>query len=138
MEGHPGKPRRKFQLPAQMAPLGFIWKQVTRDREAFRILIACTLAMVTTGLEPAFLTLSTSEIQNRLRTPESHAPMYVAVGYLILAVLTLIAGTTGDMFGRKMVMVVGLVGLTFANLAGALALGTPLFVVTDVLASIVL
>ena len=86
--------------------------------------------------ELAFLTLSTPEIQNELRTPGSHAPMYIAAGYLIFAVLTLIAGTTGDMFGRKRVMVVGLVGLHFANLAGALILGKPLFVVTDVLASI--
>jgi hypothetical protein len=47
---------------------------------------------MTTGLEPAFLTLSTSEIQNELRTPESHAPMYVAVGFLFLVMLTLVAG----------------------------------------------
>ena len=33
-------------------------------------------------------------------------------------------------------MVVGLAGLTLANLFGALTLGTPLFVVTDILASV--
>ncbi len=136
MEKTPEKPRHKFHLPAQFAPLGFMWKEVTGDKDAFRILIACTLAMVSTGLEPAFLTLSTSEIQNELRTPGSHAPMFVALGFLVFAVLTLIAGTTGDMFGRKRVMVVGLAGLTLANLIGALTLGTKLFVVTDVLASI--
>jgi MFS family permease len=113
-----------------------MWKEVTRDKDAYRILIACTLAMVTTGLEPAFLTLSTSEIQNRLRTPESHAPMFIALGFLVFAVLTLILGTTGDMFGRKRVMVIGLAGLTLANLIGALTLGTKLFVITDVLASV--
>jgi len=53
--------------------------------------------MVTTGLEPAFLTLSTSEIQNRLRMPGTQAPMYVAVGFFLFAVLTLIAGTSGDL-----------------------------------------
>src|SRR5512139_2683158 len=136
MEQTPERPRQKFHLPAQFAPLGFLWKDITRDKDAFRILIACTLAMVTTGLEPAFLTLSTSEIQNRLRTPESHAPMFIALGFLVFAVLTLITGTTGDMFGRKRVMVVGLAGLTLANLIGALALGTKLFVVTDVVASV--
>ena len=136
MEQITEKPKRKFHLPAKLAPLGFLWKDITRDKDAFRILIACTLAMVTTGLEPAFLTLSTSEIQNRLRTPESHAPMFIALGFLVFAVLTLIAGTTGDMFGRKRVMVVGLVGLTLANSIGALTLGTKLFIVTDVLASI--
>ena len=136
MEQHPGKTRRKFHLPAQFAPLGFLWKEMTRDKEAFRTLVACTLAMVTTGLEPAFLTLSTSEIQSELRTPGSHAPMYVAVGFLVLAMLALVAGTSGDLFGRKRVMVIGLTGLTLANLFGALTLGTPLFVVTDILAAI--
>src|SRR5512139_628694 len=136
MEQISEKPKRKFHLPARFAPLGFLWKDITRDKDAFRILIACTLAMVTTGLEPAFLTLSTSEIQNRLRTPESHAPMFIALGFLVFAVLTLIAGTTGDMFGRRRVMVVGLVGLTVANSIGALTLGTKLFIVTDILASI--
>jgi MFS family permease len=136
MEQHPVKTKRKFQLPAQFAPIGFLWKELTRDTHAFRVLIACTLAMVTTGLEPAFLTLSTSEIQNELRTPESHAPMYIAVGFLALAVLTLVAGTSGDLFGRKRVLVIGLTGLTLANLFGALTLGTPQFVVTDVVAAI--
>ena len=136
MERHPGKTKRKFHLPAQFAPLGFLWSELTRDKQAFRTLIACTLAMLTTGLEPAFLTLSTSEIQSELRTPGSHAPMYVAVGFLVLAMLTLVAGTSGDLFGRKRVMVIGLVGLTLANLFGALTLGTPLFVVTDILAAI--
>jgi MFS family permease len=136
MEQHPGKTKPKFHLPAQFAPLGFLWKELTRDTQAFRVLIACTLAMVTTGLEPAFLTLSTSEIQSELRTPGSHAPMYVAVGFLVLAMLTLVAGTSGDLFGRKRVMLIGLTGLTLANLFGALTLGTPLFVVTDILAAI--
>jgi MFS family permease len=136
MEQPQSKPAGKFHLPVQLAPVGLIWKELVRDPQALRVLIACTLAMVTTGLEPAFLTLSTSEIQNRLRTPGSHAPMYIAVGFLIFAVLTLIAGTTGDLFGRKMIMVVGLVGLTLANLLGALTLGTPLFVITDVIGSI--
>jgi hypothetical protein len=37
---------------------------MTRGKEAFRVPIACTPAMVTTGLEPAFLALPTSEIQS--------------------------------------------------------------------------
>ena len=38
--------------------------------------------------------------------------------------------------GRKAVLVVGLAGLTLANLIGALTLGTPQFVIADVIASI--
>jgi MFS family permease len=136
MEQPPREPRHRLHRPAKLAPVGFLWNELTRDKDAFRILIACVLAMVTTGLEPAFLTLSSPEIQNELRTPSSHAPMYIAVGFLILAVLTLVAGTSGDLFGRKLVMLVGLVGLTLANLFGGLTLGTPLFVVTDLIAAI--
>jgi len=130
------KPARKFRLPAQFAPVGIIWKELVRDPQAVRVLIACTLAMVTTGLEPAYLTLSSPEIQNRLRIPGSHAPMVIAMGYLILAVLTLIVGTSGDLFGRKRVLVVGLVGLTLANLIGAFTIGSPLFVLTDLVGTI--
>ena len=136
MEQSQSKPARKFHLPAQFAPVGIIGKELIRDPQARRVLIACTLAMVTTGLEPAFLTLSTTFIQTRLRTPGSNAPMFVAVGYLIFAVLTLIFGTTGDLFGRKRVMVAGLVGLTLANIFGGLTLGTPPFVVTDITGSV--
>jgi MFS family permease len=136
MEQPQSKPARKFRPPAQLAPVGIIWNELIRDPQASRVLIACTLAMVTTGLEPAFLTLSTTAIQNRLRTPGTNVPMFVAVGFLILAVLTLIAGTSGDLFGRKRVMVAGLVGLTLANFFGALTLGSSLFVVTDVISSI--
>ncbi len=62
--------------------------------------------------------------------------MVIAMGYLILAVLTLIVGTSGDLFGRKRVLVVGLVGLTLANLIGAFTLGSPLFVLTDLVGTI--
>ena len=136
MEQPQSKPVRKFHLPAQFAPVGLIWKELVRDPQAVRVLIACTLAMVTTGLEPAYLTLSSPEIQNRLRIPGSHAPMVIAMGYLILAVLTLIVGTSGDLFGRKRVLVVGLAGLTLANLIGAFTLGSPLFVLTDLVGTI--
>ena len=136
MEKSQSKPAGKFHMPAKLAAFGLIWKELGRDPQAFRILMACTLAYVTTGLEPAFLTLSTSAIESQLRTPGSNAPMFVAVGFLIFAILTLIAGTTGDLFGRKMVLVAGLVGLTLANILGRLTLGTPQFAITDVLASI--
>ena len=82
MEQPRSKPARKFQLPAQFAPVGLIWKELVRDPKAFRTLIACTLAMVTTGLEPAFLTLSTSEIQNQLRTPGTQCAHVRRRGFL--------------------------------------------------------
>lgn len=124
---------KSSRLPPPVAAFGFIFKALSRDRKALRVLIACTLAMLTTTLEPAYLTLASPEIQSQLRLPETRAPMYVAAAFLILAVLTLIAGTTGDLFGRKLVLVTGLVGLSAANLLAAFTLGTPQFVLADAL-----
>ena len=62
--------------------------------------------------------------------------MLIAVGFLLLAVITLVAGTSGDLFGRKLILVSALVLQTLANLFGGLTLGTPQFIVTDIIGSI--
>ncbi len=124
------------KLPPPLVPFGIIVKALRSDPQALAVLIACTLAISVTGLEPAYLSLGTDEIQSQLRTPASNAPMYVALVYLVLAVLTLVAGTTGDLFGRKLMLIVGLIGVTLSNVVGALTLGTPFFVAADVLNSI--
>lgn len=124
------------KLPPPLAPFGFVIKALTDDPESLRVLIACTLALCVTTLEPPFLTLGTYEIQSQLRTPGSGAPMLVAAGFLTLALLTLVAGTLGDLFGRRRVLLVGLMGLTLANAWGAVTLGTPNFIVADMLGSI--
>ena len=62
--------------------------------------------------------------------------MLIAVGFLLLAVITLVAGTSGDLFGRKLILVSALVLQTLANLLGALTLGTPQFIITDLVGSI--
>jgi MFS family permease len=136
MEQSPHTTKKKASLRARFSTFLVLWKELKRDPQAFNTLIACTLAMVTAGLEPAFLTLSTPEIQNQLRSLGSHAPMYIAFGFLLLAVLTLIAGTSGDLFGRKLILVSALIGLTLANLFGALSFGTPQFIITDLIGTI--
>jgi hypothetical protein len=65
MESTQNKPK-KVSLQELTGTFQFMWKELRRDPQAFRILIACTLGMVTAGLEPAFLTLSTPEIQTQL------------------------------------------------------------------------
>ena len=74
MESTENKPKEKVSLQAQTSTFKLRWKELRRDPQAFRILIACTLGMVTAGLEPAFLTLSTPEIQTQLRTPNRMRP----------------------------------------------------------------
>lgn len=104
---------------------------LTRDPHAFRLLVACTLAIVATAAEPPFLTLSTPDIQSQLRAPNSSAPLTVAVLYFIVALVTLIGGTSGDLFGRRLVLLVGLVGVTLSDLIGMFTLGTPIFGYAD-------
>lgn len=118
------------------AQLGFMFHALTSDPGKLRILVACTLAVVATVFEPQYLTLSTSFIQAGLRTPDSQVPMIFSVAFLILAVLTLIAGTSADLFGRRLFLLLGLGGLMLSNVLGLFLLHTPQFVLIDILNTI--
>lgn len=98
------------------------------EPRALRILVACVLAVISSALDPPFLALTSDPVQGFLRTPESRAPLLVALGFLILAVITLIGGTTGDLFGRRRLLLVGLAGLVSTNLLGSFTVGTPLHI----------
>lgn len=117
-------------------PGKLIFGALIADREAFDVLIACLAAVAATSLQPPVLTLYTPEIQQALRDPGSNAPLYVAAGYLLLAVLTLVGGASGDIFGRKRFMLVGLVGVLATNVAGMFLVNSELFVYANVLNTI--
>jgi DHA2 family multidrug resistance protein-like MFS transporter len=117
--------------------LGAAIRALKRDPQALRILLACTLAAVVTVFEPGYLTLSTSLVQTGLRAPNSPAPLILAAAFLVLALITLLAGTSADVFGRRKFLVVGLAGVAVSNLLGLIWLGTPhLFVIADVLTTV--
>lgn len=127
--------------PAADAPPGVNIKAQLRqffayDARALRILLACVLAMVSSALEPPFLALTSEQVQALLRAPESRAPLLTAIGYLVLAMVTLIGGTTGDLFGRRGLMLAGLAGIVATNVLGAFTVGTfahiPIYVVNVV------
>jgi len=112
-------------------------RALKRDPHAWRILIACTVAAAATVFEPGYLTLSTSLIQTSLRAPNSPAPLILAAAFLVLALITLLAGTSADLFGRRKFLVVGLVGVAVSNLLGLVWLGIPhLFVFADLLTTV--
>jgi MFS family permease len=118
-------------------PLGSIVAAMKRDPAKLRILFACTMAAVVTVFEPTYLTLSTSAIQTGLRAQNSMAPMVFAVAFLLLALLTLLAGTAADLFGRRLFLLLGLVGLTVSNVLGLMWLDTPkAFAIADTLNAI--
>ena len=106
-------------------PLGSIVAAMRRDPQKLRILFACTMAAVAAVFEPTYLNLSSSVIQAGLRAENSPAPMFLAIAFLLLALFTLLAGTSADLFGRRLLLLAGLVGLTLSNVLGLLWMESP-------------
>ena len=108
---------------------------LTADRQAFRSLAACLLAIVATNLMPPVINLGSPPIEQGLRQVGSGVPALIAANYLLLAILTLAAGATGDGVGRKLFLLIGLGGVLFAALASMFWLGTDGFIYADLLLS---
>lgn len=109
---------------------------LTADRRAFRSLAACLLAIAATNLMPPVISLGTAPIQLGLRQVGSGVPILVAANYLLLAILTLAAGATGDAIGRKLFLLIGLAGVLLAGLASMFWLGTDGFLYADLLLNV--
>lgn len=111
------------------------------DRQALRILVACVLGMVSTAIDPPFLALTSDAVQGVLQRTESRAPLIIAVGFLVLAVITLIGGTIGDLFGRRRVLMTGLCALIVANALDVFTIGArnhvPIFILKTISLGIV-
>jgi MFS family permease len=76
-------------------------------------------------------------IQAGLRSANSTAPLYVATGFLVLALLTVLAGTAADAYGRRLLLLAGLAGLTLSNVLGMVSLDAPkAFAVADTINAI--
>ncbi|MBK8796066.1 MAG: hypothetical protein IPM07_06595 [Anaerolineales bacterium] len=109
---------------------------LTADRQAFRSLAACLLAIVAINLMPPVIRLGSAPIEQGLRQVGSSVPILVAANYLLLAILTLAAGATGDGVGRKLFLLIGLGGVLCAALASMFWLGTDGFIYADLLLSV--
>ena len=108
-------------------PGKLIFGGLTENPQAFRVLAACLLAIFATYWTPPVVTLSSPPIQQGLRDIGSGTPFLVGAGYLLLAILTLVGGVTGDVIGRKRFLLVGLVGIVLANVLGLFWLDTPMY-----------
>ncbi len=109
---------------------------LTADRRAFRSLAACLLAIAAVNLMPPVISLGAAPIQVGLRQVGSGIPILVAANYLLLAILTLAAGATGDAIGRKRFLLIGLAGVLLAGLASMFWLGTDGFLYADLLLNV--
>lgn len=113
---------------------GAVIKALKQRPEALRVLFACTACAAVTVFEPGYMTLSISLVQIGLRAQASPAPLVLAAGMLVVALITLIAGASADLFGRRRFLVLGLVGLTLSNVLGMAWLHTPqLFLIADLI-----
>lgn len=117
-------------------PGKLIYGGLTADRQALRALIACMAAILATALQPPVLSLYVSDVQQGLRDPGSGVPIQVAAGYLLLAVLTLVGGASGDIFGRKRFILFGLSGVLVTNIAGMFLLYAPQYTLVNALNTI--
>jgi MFS family permease len=117
-------------------PGKILFGSLTADRQAFRSLAACLLAIAATNLMPPVINLGSPPIQLGLRQVGSGVPILVAANYLLLAILTLAAGATGDAIGRKLFLLIGLGGVLLAGLASMFWLGTDGFLYADLLLNV--
>jgi len=113
-------------------PGRLLFGNLTADRRSFAALAACLMAILCTYLTPPVLTLGSPPIEAGLRTIGSGVPIFVAAGYLIMAILTMLAGGTGDAIGHKRLLLFGLGAVVFGELVSMFWLGTPGFEYADV------
>ncbi len=117
-------------------PGKLLFGNLTADRESFRSLAACLLAILCVHMTPPVITLGSPPIQQGLRDSGSGVPILVAANYILLAILTLVAGATGDSIGRKRFLLVGLAAVLFAQLVGMFWLGTSFFFYANLLLNV--
>lgn len=98
-----------------------------QDPRTLYLLYACVIATIATAIDPPFLSLTSHEVQAFLRETDSSAPLIVAVEFLAIAVMTLVGGTIGDLYGRRRILLIGLATILTMNMLGALTLGTPIY-----------
>jgi MFS family permease len=114
-------------------PGKLIFGGLTEDFAAFRALAACLLAIAGTYLAPPVINLGSPQVGQGLRTLGDDTALLVAAGYLLLAILTLVGGATGDIVGRKRFLLVCLVGVVLANVGAMLLVDTPQYALADTL-----
>jgi hypothetical protein len=120
----------EYRIPG---PGRLLFGNLTADRTSFAALAACLIAILCTYLTPPIITLGSPPIEAGLRTIGSGVPVVVAASYLLMAILTMLAGGTGDAVGHKRMLLFGLGAVIFGELASMFWLGTPGFNFADAL-----
>ncbi|MBK8051003.1 MAG: hypothetical protein IPK16_30235 [Anaerolineales bacterium] len=117
-------------------PGKLLFGNLTADRASFRALAACLLAILGTFLAPPVISLGSPPIEHGLRDIGSGVPLLIAANYLLLAILTLVAGVLGDTLGRKRFLLIGLAFVLAGQVASMFWLATGGFVYAHVFLNI--
>jgi MFS family permease len=87
-----------------------------REPGTFPILVGASLALFAVGLDPKVLSSGMPDAQAALRERPQLEAVFLLTA-IVQAAFLLIGGVLGDIFGRRRVLLIGLVGLTIAELA---------------------
>jgi DHA2 family multidrug resistance protein-like MFS transporter len=87
----------------------------------WRILAACTLAAMVPAIGLSMIAFIAPAIQKNFGVPSSSMGLLVSIGLLVLSAFILGGGTLGDIYGRKRLLLIGLIGTIVASLLSAAA-----------------
>ncbi|TAH50420.1 MAG: MFS transporter [Chloroflexota bacterium] len=117
-------------------PGKIMFGELIADREALRVLLACMAAIFAASLQPPYLSLYVANVEQGIRDPGSGVAIEVAAAYLLLAVLTLVGGASGDIFGHKRFMLFGLFAVMVTNILGMFLLNSSYYTLLNSLNTI--
>ena len=90
-----------------------------RHRSALWIFVASIVAMLATSLSPPLLRMYSTEIWQALGLTEVQWSVLLAVRGLFLILFVMAAGVIGDLYGRRRVLLLSLIGYLVASLIAA-------------------
>ena len=114
-------------------PGKILFGSLTADRSSFRSLTACLVAILGVFLSPPVISLGSPPIEEGLRGLGSGVPILVVTNYLLMAILTLVAGAAGDSAGHKRFLQIGLAVVLLAQFGSMFWLNTPGYIYAHLL-----
>jgi DHA2 family multidrug resistance protein-like MFS transporter len=98
------------------------------------ILAACILAAMVPAIGLSMIAFIAPAIQRNFQISNSSMGLLVSIGLLIISAFILGGGTLGDIYGRKRLLLIGLVGAIFASLLSMAAVSYNLLFAAQMLA----
>ena len=98
------------------------------------ILAACILAAMVPAIGLSMIAFIAPAIQRNFQMSNSSIGLLASIGLLIISAFILGGGTLGDIYGRKRLLLIGLVGSIFASLLSMAAVSYSFLLAAQILA----